>query len=94
MRLLEAFALAWIVWFAVDAILLAGSEDPGATASAWMHFVKNGAWEFWEHLVLVRDSAVRGGAWWLVLACLALVSFKRYRPVIASFLEGHEGEHA
>ena len=94
MRCLEALALAWIVWFAVDALLLAGSEDPGATASAWMHFVKNGAWEFWEHLVLVRDSAVRGGAWWLVLACLALVSFKRYRAAIASFLEGPAEEHA
>ena len=80
--------LAWIVWFTVDAVLLAGSEDPGATASAWMHFVQNGAWEFWEHLFLVRDSAVRGGAWWLVLACLALASFQRYRTSIACLLEG------
>ena len=74
MRTLEALMLAWITWFVVDAVLLAGSEDPGATASAWMHFVKNGAWEFWEHLILVRDPAVRGGAWWLVLACFAVVS--------------------
>ena len=94
MRLLEALMLAWVTWFVVDAVLLAGSEDPGATASAWMHFVKNGAWEFWEHLILVRDNAVRGGAWWLVLACLAVVSFKRYRPSIARLLEGPSENHS
>ncbi|MAB84125.1 MAG: hypothetical protein CMJ24_11935 [Phycisphaerae bacterium] len=87
MRILEALALGWVVWFTVDVILLAGSEDPGATSSAWLHFVKNGAWEFWEHLALIDDSAVRSGTWWLVIACLALVSFQRYRPAMAKFLE-------
>jgi len=88
MRFLEALMLAWVVWFLVDVTLLAGSEDAGATASSWMHFVKNGAWEFWEHLVFVHDSAVRAGAWWLVLACLALTCFLRYRKPLARFLEG------
>mgnify|MGYP002804016691 FL=1 len=53
-----------------------------------MYFVKNEAWGFWEHLVLVNDSAVRGGAWWLVLACLALTCFLRYRKPLARVLEG------
>ena len=88
MRCLEALMLAWVVWFLVDVMLLAGSEDTGATSSSWVYFVKNGAWEFWEHLVLVNDSTVRGGAWWLVLACLTLTCFLRYRKPLARVLEG------
>ena len=69
-RCAEALMLAWVVWFAAD-VVLTGS-DGGAV---WHYLVQNGVWEFWEHLVFVGDSAVRAGAWQLVLACLCIVCF-------------------
>lgn len=85
MRALEAFMLAWITWFVVDVLLQIGQPKPG---SGWLFFVQNGAWEFWEHLFLVPDSAVRAGAWWLVLACACIVCFARYRKPLLRKLEG------
>ncbi len=82
MRCIDAFMLAWVVWFAADLVLTSGS------GSMWGYMVQNGIWEFWEHLFLVKDSAVRGGAWWLVFGCLCLVCFMRYRVKLRSLLEG------
>ncbi|MBM44195.1 MAG: hypothetical protein CMJ36_04180 [Phycisphaerae bacterium] len=84
MRCIEAFVLAWIVWFAGDLTLTAGEHDH----SMWAYMVQNGILEFWEHLFLVRDSAVRGGAWWLLLGCLCITCFMRYRVKLRSLLEG------
>ena len=83
-RCAEALVLAWIVWFAADVVLTSGTSSP----SIWLYLVQNGVWEFWEHLILVEDSAVRAGAWQLVLACLCIVCFLRYRTFLARLLEG------
>ena len=83
-RCAEALVLAWVVWFAADVVLTAGTSSP----SIWFYLVQNGVWEFWEHLFLVGDSAVRAGAWLLVLACLCIVCFLRYRTFLARLLEG------
>ncbi len=84
MRCAEAFMLAWVAWTALDVILTSGS----AQGSAWGYLVQNGVWEFWEHLFLVGDSTVRAGTWWLVVACLCIVTFLRYRKSLARLLEG------
>ena len=86
MRCIEAFMLAWIVWFAADLVLTSASG--GGVNSMWGYMVQNGIGEFWEHLFLVKDSAVRGGAWWLVFGCLCIVCFMRYRLKLRSLLEG------
>jgi hypothetical protein len=86
MRCIEALMLAWVVWFVVDVILSAGGHM-GAHA-VWFYLVQNGIWEFWEHLVLISDTAVRAGAWNLVLGCLCIVCFLRYRRPLAGVLEG------
>ena len=84
MRCIEAFMLAWIVWFCGDLVLTSGRNDH----SMWGYMVQNGIWEFWEHLFLVKDSAVRAGAWWLLLGCLCITCFMRYRMKLRSLLEG------
>ncbi len=84
MRCIEAFVLAWIVWFAADLVLTSGERDH----SMWEYMVQNGIGEFWEHLFLVKDSAVRGGAWGLVFGCLCIVCFMRYRVQLRNLLEG------
>ncbi len=84
MRCIEALMLAWVVWFVSDVILTAGS----GLSPIWLYLVQNGIWEFWEHLIVVRDSAVRAGAWGLVLGCLCIVCFLRYRRALAGALEG------
>ena len=76
--------LAWVVWFAADVVLTSDATE----GAIWHYLVQNGVWEFWEHLVLVGDSAVRAGAWQLVLACLCIVCFLRYRTALARLLEG------
>ena len=78
--------LAWVVWFVADVVLTAGAQD--GTNSIWFYLVQNGIWEFWEILVVVNDSAVRGGAWSLVLGCLCVVCFLRYRRALTKALEG------
>ena len=89
LRCAEALVLAWIVWFAADVVLTSGTSTPStSTPSIWLYLVQNGVWEFWEHLILVGDSAVRAGAWQLVLACLCIVCFLRYRTFLARLLEG------
>jgi hypothetical protein len=84
MRCIEAFILAWVVWFSADLVLTSGEQDH----SMWEYLVQNGIGEFWEHLFLVKDSAVRGGAWWLVFGCLCIVCFMRYRVKLRGLLEG------
>ena len=86
MRSLDALMLAWVVWFVADVILTAGAQD--GIHSIWFYLVQNGIWEFWELLVQVNDSAVRGGAWSLVLGCLCVVCFLRYRRALTKALEG------
>jgi apolipoprotein N-acyltransferase len=86
MRVLEAFMLAWLVWFVVDVLLQIGHSE--TSPSGWFFFLQNGAWEYWEHLFLINDSAVRAGAWWLVLACLVVICFLRYHKPLRDYLEG------
>jgi hypothetical protein len=86
MRCAEAFMLAWVVWTALDVIRTRDVHEGGG--SAWFYLVQNGVWEFWEHLFLVGDSTVRAGTWWLVVACLCIVTFLRYRKSLARLLEG------
>jgi len=87
MRCIEALMLAWVVWFVCDVILSAGDASM-AVHALWLYLVANGIWEYWEHLVYVQDTAVRAGAWSLVLGCLCVVCFLRYRRALAGVLEG------